>query len=189
MGKHVLLALIIASLLLAACGGAAPQATPTAGAPAATEATATEAAPATEDAGSPAGELSLTTQPWQWTGFSGAVEQFTVETPASYQVTFDANGAVAIVADCNNAAGTYTDKDGALAITIGPMTMAACPPQSHSDQFVKLLGAAARYFFADGNLFIDLMADGGTCGSTRPARRPPAQMPPPRQPKPPRCRR
>ena len=85
-----------------------------------------------------------------------------METPASYQVTFNADGTVAIVADCNNAAGTYTDKDGALAIAIGPMTAAACPDESRSDQFVKLLGAAARYFFADGNLFIDLMADGGT---------------------------
>ena len=90
------------------------------------------------------------------------MEQFKVETPASYQVTFNADGTVNIVADCNNAAGTYTDKDGALAITIGPMTMAACPPELRSDQFVKLLGAAARYFFADGKLFIDLMADGGT---------------------------
>ena len=54
MRKHVLLVLIIASLLLAACGGAAPQATPTAGVPAATETTATEAAPAAEAAGLPA---------------------------------------------------------------------------------------------------------------------------------------
>ena len=44
------------------------------------------------------------------------MEQFTVETPASYQVTFNEDGTVNIVADCNNAAGTYTDADGALTI-------------------------------------------------------------------------
>ncbi|MEZ4769574.1 MAG: hypothetical protein R2844_14230 [Caldilineales bacterium] len=42
------------------------------------------------------------------------------------------------------------------------MTAAACRfDGSRSDQFVTLLGAAARYFFVDGALFIDLMADGG----------------------------
>ena len=44
------------------------------------------------------------------------------------------------------------------------MTAAACPPDSRSDQFVRLLGGAALYFFADGNLHIDLFADGGTHG-------------------------
>jgi hypothetical protein len=37
-----------------------------------------------------------------------------------------------------------------------------CPPESRSDQFVALLGGAAIFFFEDGNLIIDLMADGGT---------------------------
>ena len=31
-----------------------------------------------------------------------------------------------------------------------------------SDQFVNLLGSATIAFFEDGNLNIDLMADGGT---------------------------
>ncbi len=154
MRKHLLFALIIASLALAACSGA-PAATPTpAPAPIAT-------APAAEETVPPAGEPSLTTQPWQWTAFTGATEQFKVETPASYQVTFASDSTVAIMADCNNAAGTYTDQDGALTIAVGPMTAAACPDGSRSEQFVTLLAGAARYFFADGALFIDLMADGG----------------------------
>ncbi|MBP8291178.1 MAG: serine hydrolase [Caldilineaceae bacterium] len=156
MRKHILLPLIIASLVLAACS-AAPAAPPTPAAPAPTE-----AAPVAEETAPPAGEPSLTTQPWQWTGFTGATEQVTVETPASYQVTFAADGTVAILADCNNAAGTYTDQAGALTIAIGPVTAAACPDGSRSEQLVTLLAGAARYFFADGNLFIDLMADGGT---------------------------
>ncbi len=42
------------------------------------------------------------------------------------------------------------------------MTLAACPSDSRSEQFVTLLGGAAKYFFKDGMLYIDLMADGGT---------------------------
>ncbi len=156
MRKHILLALIIASLLLAACGGAAPQATPIPAAPAATE-----TAPAAEEAVQPADEAALTTQPWQWIAFSGAEEQFTVEMPESYQVTFNADGTANIVADCNNASGTYTDQDGALTIAVGPMTMAACPDGSRSDQFVQLLSSAANYFMVDNQLYINLMDDAG----------------------------
>lgn len=157
MRKHILLALIIASLVLAACSAAPAATPPTPAAPAPTE-----AAPATEETAPPASELALTAQPWQWHGFSGAAEQFTVETPESYQVTFNADGTVNIVANCSNATGTYTDQDAALTIAVGPMTAAACPDGSRSEQFGTLLAGAARYFFADGKLFIDLMADGGT---------------------------
>lgn len=155
MRKRSVVLLLIASLVLAACG-TTPTAAPTPAAPAPTAAAPTAAA-----AASPAGAPALTTSPWQWSSFSSASEQLKVETPASYQLTFNADGTLTIVADCNNAAGTYTDQDGALTIAVGPMTMAACAPESRSEQFVKLLGAAARSFFADGALFIDLAPDGG----------------------------
>jgi heat shock protein HslJ len=100
-------------------------------------------------------------QPWQWIAFSGAEETFNVETPESYQVTFNGDGAVAIMADCNNAAGTYTDQDGALTIAVGPMTAAACPEGSRSDQFVQMLSSAANYFMVDDQLYINLMDDAG----------------------------
>lgn len=105
---------------------------------------------------------SLTAQPWQWIAFTSPVEQFEVATPERYLLTFYADATVSVVADCNNAAGSYTEDVGALTITLGPTTAAACPPDSRSDQFVRLLGGAARYFFQDGQLFIDLFADGGT---------------------------
>lgn len=157
MPKHIGLMLIIASLLLAACGGAAPQATPVPATPAPTE-----AATAAEDVAPPPDEVALTTNPWQWVAFVNPMETVEVETPESYQVTFDEDGTVNVVADCNNAAGTYTDQEGALTVAIGPMTAAACPEGSRSDQFVQLLGSAARYFFVDNELFIDLGADAGT---------------------------
>lgn len=156
MRKHILFMLIIASLLLAACGGATPQPTAVPATPAPTE-----AVPTADAAGSPADQATLTAQPWQWIAFSGEQEPFTVEAPASYQVTFNEDGTVAIVADCNNAAGSYTDDDGALAITVGPMTMAACPEGSRSDQFVQLLSSAAGYFMVEEQLYINLMDDTG----------------------------
>ena len=75
---------------------------------------------------------------------------------------FNEDGTVSISADCNLANGSYTDEDGSLQVQIGPMTMAQCPAESRSDQFIQFLGFATRYFFKDGNLYLDLFADGGT---------------------------
>ena len=90
------------------------------------------------------------------------MEQFDVETPPAYQLTVNVDGTLDIVADCNNTYGTYVTVDSSLNIEVGPETLAACPPKSRSDQFLKLLGGAAIYSFQDGNLHIDLFADGGT---------------------------
>ncbi|MCB9118312.1 MAG: META domain-containing protein [Caldilineaceae bacterium] len=104
----------------------------------------------------------LAATPWQWVAFTSPVERFDVETPESYLLKFNADGTVAIVADCKFPLGNYTDDGGALTITVGPTTMELCPGESRADQFTGLLGGAARYFFEDGLLYIDLMADGGT---------------------------
>jgi heat shock protein HslJ len=113
-----------------------------------------------------AATAQLTAQPWQWESFQGATEEFKVDASAQYTATFAAtfagDGSLKVTADCNKASGTYSGEGGALTIKIGPMTQAACPPGSRSDQFVKLLGSAARYFIKDGKLYIDLFADGGT---------------------------
>ena len=98
----------------------------------------------------------------RWVAFTSPVEQFEVETPLGYLAQFNDDATLNVVADCNNAAGSYQGEGGKLQIELGPMTAAACPPDSRSDQFVKLLGGAALYFFEDGNLHIDLFADGGT---------------------------
>jgi len=163
----VLAAMLIAVMILSACGATAttapeptmePTAEPTALPPTA------EPAAEVPDAG------GLTANPWQWTSFTNPMEQFDVEMPGSYLVTFGqdtsaalgAGGTVNIVADCNNASGSYTDDAGSLTIEVGGMTRAMCPDGSRSDEFVTYLGAAARYFFEDGMLYIDLFADGGT---------------------------
>jgi len=104
----------------------------------------------------------LRTNSWQWVSFTNPVEIFEIETPKKYTLTFNKEGTVSIAADCNNAIGNYTIDGSSLTITLGPMTMAACPPESRGDQFVHLLSSAAIYSLADGNLQIDLIADGGT---------------------------
>jgi D-alanyl-D-alanine carboxypeptidase len=160
--------LTIFVVLLAGCQS--EQAQPTATAMPVVEATA-PAAPTVE----PTAELTalptaetdglgaLTANPWQWVSFTDPLQQFEVETPESYLLTFNEDGTVAIKADCNNASGSYTaSEDGSLTIEVGPMTRAACPPGSRSDQFVGLLDGAARTFFDNGNLYLDLFADGGT---------------------------
>ena len=148
-------------LLLAACAPISAPA-PAVEAPAA-EATAAAAPEVPAPVPPPTEELQmLRANPWQWVSFTSPMEQFDVETPLSYLVRFNTDATMNIVADCNNAAGFYQGEGGTLSIEIGPMTAAACPPESRSDQFVKLLGSAALYFFQDGNLYIDLFADGGT---------------------------
>gem|GEM_PF-554133 len=108
---------------------------------------------------------ALTANTWQWVAFTSPVEQFGVETSERYQLTFSEDGIVEIVADCNTAIASYgvgeTDV-GSLTMSVAPRTTDACPPESRGDQFLKLLGGAARYFFRDGQLNIDLFADGGT---------------------------
>jgi heat shock protein HslJ len=99
---------------------------------------------------------------WKWEQLTTPVDVTTVEDPEKYLVEFRPEGDVAVVADCNNGAGTYTIDGSNITIEIKALTMAACPPGSLSDEFVKNLNAAAIYFIEGDNLFIDLKLDSGT---------------------------
>jgi len=162
MKKIILLMLLILSLLLVSCNSGI---TPT---PTTAPATAAPREEAVSDeiaapAGSAAADMdNLTGTIWAWIGFTDPVQQFAVENPMSYTLTFQEESRVAVVADCNNASGSYTADDSSLTIDVGPMTRAACPPESRSDDFIKYIGSSAIYFFDGGNLFVDLIADGGT---------------------------
>ena len=170
MKKSFLFTILILSMLLAACSNkqntanvettlVAPEATNST-IPTPTQSTPTDvpAALATTEE-----DLAkLLANPWQWASFTNPMEQYDIENPKNYILNFTEDGTVNIKADCNNATGSYTVDGSSITIEIGPMTMAACPPDSRSDDFIKYLGAAAIFFFEDGNLFIDLMADGGT---------------------------
>jgi len=105
---------------------------------------------------------TLVGQTWQWVHFTDPMQSFDVPNPDKYALSFQKDGTVNIVADCNNASGTYTVDDSNLTIELGPMTMVACPPDSLSDDYLKNLSFVRTYFFQDGHLFLDMMADGGT---------------------------
>jgi D-alanyl-D-alanine carboxypeptidase len=171
--KTSLLITLIMALFLAACAPVAPApaavqpTVETQGpAPTAVPTQAAQPTPAPTEAPAPAptqasAAPALTANPWQWAGFTSPTEQFKLDQPGNYLVTFQSDGTVAIKADCNNASGTYTADASSLTIQVGPATMAACPSGSRSEQLIKLLGGAAKYFFVDKALFISLYADGG----------------------------
>ena len=107
MRKHILLALIMASLLLAACAARR------AGNPHRRRAGGDRS---DSHRSSPDRRGVRDRRGWRGVADDAALavdrllqhgEQFTVETPASYG-DLNADGTVNIVADCNNAAGTYT---------------------------------------------------------------------------------
>lgn len=148
--------LLCCLLILTACVIEAPGATSGMG----SGSTATPAATAGERVYA---AIELTTNPWLWVSFTDPTQQVEIDAPEQYTITFTTDGTVKVKADCNIASGTYTaDDNGSLTITLGPMTLAACPPDSRSDEFIKNLGFVAGFFFEKGFLYLDLMADGGT---------------------------
>jgi LysM repeat protein len=161
MKKATSLLLFFTILLLVACGGGeeeTPTAVPTIEIPP-TSPPSTETPP--PDAGAESVSL-LQSSPWQWVShLDQAAGETGIPDPQNYVVSFLADGTVQVKADCNNAAGTYTADGSSLTITMGPVTLAACPEGSRSDQFLTLLGSAAQYAVADTELRIDLLADAG----------------------------
>jgi heat shock protein HslJ len=88
---------------------------------------------------------------------------FTADPPQNYTLEFAANGEVFVQADCNRAIGSFTEgQDNRLNITMGATTLAACPPDSISNDYLRFINEANSFFFMDGQLFIELKFDSGT---------------------------
>lgn len=105
----------------------------------------------------------LTGTAWKWTGtLMNDGSRTPVQEPNRYLLTFLDGGKLAIQADCNRVLGAYTTEDNRITITPGPTTLAACPPNSLSDQFVKQLTNVGSYFFRDGNLVLEIKFDSGS---------------------------
>ena len=124
------------------------------------EFTPAESAVAVDD--EPSVDPALYANDWMWVEFTSPVEKIEIEDPQVYHLTFQEDNLLEIVADCNNAHATYMADGSSISINVGPMTLANCPPGSRSDALINNLGFAGIYFFDDGDLFLDLMADGGT---------------------------
>lgn len=109
---------------------------------------------------------SLVGVTWLWVSFTDPLEQTTIDDPSRYTVTFDeadeGSGQAAIKADCNDVAASYMVDGSSISIEAGPSTLAACPEDSLDQQFLSSLSSAVIFFFEEGDLFMDLMADAGT---------------------------
>jgi heat shock protein HslJ len=86
----------------------------------------------------------------------------TVPDPSIYTILFNEDGSATIKADCNQVGASYTTDGSNISITMGPTTAAACGPESLDQVFLAGLGSAAIYFFEEGDLYMDMQADGGT---------------------------
>jgi heat shock protein HslJ len=108
-------------------------------------------------------ERGLTGTVWTWTGslFNDGT-RWTPADPNGYHIEFTPQSTVAVRADCNRAAGTYTTEDRRLTITLGPSTLAACPPGSLDNEYVRQLGMVTSYFFHGGNLVLEFKFDSGS---------------------------
>ncbi|KPJ77923.1 MAG: hypothetical protein AMJ54_05770 [Deltaproteobacteria bacterium SG8_13] len=98
---------------------------------------------------------------WQRTRYSNDTESVP-SNPEHYTLQLLAEGNVGVRADCNRAGGVYRIEDQQISIEITHSTMAACPPESLEQAFIKDLNAAALYFIREDILYIDLKFDSGT---------------------------
>jgi heat shock protein HslJ len=136
---------------------------PVAPAPTEQAVTAPDATAAPEPQATPApdqvmGANPLTGTVWEWAALlkTNPPTQSVVPDPASYTVIFGADGQMAIKADCNNAQATYVLENDALAITLGAVTRAACPPGSLSNDFLTSLSKVGSYVMDGGDLILRL---------------------------------
>jgi heat shock protein HslJ len=82
--------------------------------------------------------------------------------PENYTLKLLPDGKVSIRADCNLGGGVYRLDGSKISIEITHTTMAACPPGSLEQRYIRDLNAAAIYFFKADVLYIDLKHDTGT---------------------------
>lgn len=88
---------------------------------------------------------------------TGAVD--TIQETDRYTASFDTEGRVNLLADCNRCFGSFTTSG--VALETGPMgcTRAACPAESRSDEFIAAMDGASSYLRSGSQLFI--YYDGG----------------------------
>lgn len=100
---------------------------------------------------------------WKWLEFLENNDTRTApDNPENYTLEFLPDGQVKLKADCNNAGGNYSVSGSQIDIEITMTTLAACPPESLSDQYIQLLNDAVIYFRDGDLLYLDIMMDVGT---------------------------
>ena len=114
-------------------------------------------------ASQPAATSSIVGRVWKWqhSRYNNDTESVP-SNPDQYTFELLPDGNIGVRADCNRAGGTYRIENQQITIEITHSTMAACPPDSLEQAFLKDLNAAAIYFIRDETLYIDMKYDSGT---------------------------
>ena len=100
---------------------------------------------------------------WRFVRAVTPVEELLPLPGSDYVATFAADGGLHIAFEANRINTTYTTDDRRLTVNTPMMTTrAAWRPDSPAPRFVALMEHAAIYFFREGRLHIDTVADGGT---------------------------
>ena len=100
---------------------------------------------------------------WEWVKFLGGDgTTIIVEEPEKYTLELLPDGQVRIQADCNMVSGTYNlDDASGLTLELGATTLTQCPPDSLHDDYLEMLPYVRTYVLAEGQLVLNMMADGG----------------------------
>lgn len=100
---------------------------------------------------------------WYWQAYqdTAGINDVTVDDPAKYTLVFLPEGVYQLVADCNRGSGGYTAEGSRLTLQPGPMTLAACGPESLDALYLAKLGDVATYVLEDGTLYLNLKMDAG----------------------------
>lgn len=98
---------------------------------------------------------------WQQTLYNNDTRSIP-PTPENYTLKLLPDGKVSIRADCNLGGGTYRLDGSRISIEITHTTMAACPPESLEQTYIRDLNGAAIYSLKADVLCIDLKYDTGT---------------------------
>ncbi len=81
---------------------------------------------------------------------------------STYSLTFNEDGQITFVADCNTVMASYTTgADNAISLQLGASTKVACPPESIADDFLAVLAQASSINIADtgDQISVNLAAD------------------------------
>lgn len=115
------------------------------------------------DAGVLQFQPTLTGVVWQWQGNVDNDGHVTrrPDVPEHYAIEFVPDGTVAILADCNSAAGRYSVTGSTIDVEIGGVTRMACPPGSLMTPFLDDVGQVVSHSIQQGALALALPEGGG----------------------------
>jgi D-alanyl-D-alanine carboxypeptidase len=94
---------------------------------------------------------------WQWQELQiltqgGATTS--IPNPENYTLLFNEDGTFNLQADCNLGKGSFSLDGLKITLATGPMTLAACSPESLSDQYLQGLGMIASFSIDDTDLLL-----------------------------------